>query len=61
MRKPIIGLTANSAPEAGKIDIRGNYLLSVTLAGGIPVMLPHNEGTGYIDRILGDLDGVLFT
>lgn len=61
MRKPIIGLTANSAPEAGKIDIRGNYLLSVTLAGGIPVMLPHTEGIGYIDRVIGDIDGVIFT
>ncbi|MBO4359563.1 MAG: type 1 glutamine amidotransferase, partial [Eubacteriaceae bacterium] len=61
MKRPMIGLTANTADDPAKIDIKINYLRSIEAAGGIPVVLPHCCGTGIIPELLEGLDGILLT
>ncbi len=65
MSRPVIGITADSEENGGGYSalpwyaIRHNYCDSIALAGGLPVVLPHNaEIAGdYLDR----LDGLVIT
>ena len=61
MKRPMIGLSANTSDDGLRIDIRKNYPESIMLAGGIPVILPH-PCSGDDARLLAEeLDGILFT
>ena len=75
MSPPLIGLTMDSEPAGGYAKlpwyaIRENYCDSVTRAGGLPVLLPHepDQAADYAERIDGliitggafDLDPALF-
>ena len=64
MSKPLIGLTLDSEPAGGYAKmpwyaIRENYCDSVTRAGGLPVLLPHepDRAADYAERI----DGLIIT
>ena len=67
MRQPLIGITADSeAPKEGARSdyskypwyaIRENYCRAVREAGGVPLVLPHEQTL--VDRYCGLLDGLL--
>ena len=64
MKKPRIGITLDSEESGGYSQLpwyalRKNYVDSIVEAGGIPLILPHNEllATTYVDF----MDGLLIT
>lgn len=58
--KPIIGVTPDVKPTE-YIGVRDQYMQSITLAGGIPVLLPLSAPAEDLDEIVSRLDGVLIT
>lgn len=64
-KKPIIGITLDSAKDSEKYKyasfpwyaLRKNYVDCVVQAGGIPIMLIHDLST--IDEILNLIDGII--
>ena len=61
MKRPLIGLSANTSQDGLRTEIRKNYLDSIVLAGGIPLILPHPCGAGDVRAVAEKLDGILFT
>lgn len=61
MMKPLIGVTATLKMPEGILGVRDQYLRAVTLAGGIPVLLPLHAPLADIDALFGKLDGLLVT
>ena len=68
MRKPVIGITANSLfseggtfPGMERVYVNQSYIHSVLLAGGIPVLLPTVEGELAIREQLLRVDAVLLS
>lgn len=60
MEKPIIGIAPQYDYEKNRIFVVQNYLNSIKLAGGIPVILPLNIERRELETIVELLDGVLF-
>ncbi|MGE0255206.1 MAG: gamma-glutamyl-gamma-aminobutyrate hydrolase family protein [Alphaproteobacteria bacterium] len=75
MAIPVIGITLDSEPPGGYSNqpwyaIRENYVATITAAGGLPLLLPHEpeRAEAYLDRIDGlvvtggafDVDPALF-
>lgn len=61
---PVIGITLDHEPGGGWSSlpwyaVRQNYADAVRAAGGLPVMLPHEEGAA--EHYLGLVDGLLIT
>ena len=64
MSKPLIGLTTTRIPnKEGLPTFAANqpYARSISMAGGIPVLIPINIAGEDMDQLLGRLDGILFT
>ena len=64
MSKPLIGLTTTRIPNKdGLPTFAANlpYARSVSMAGGIPVLIPMNLADEDVDQLVGRLDGILFT
>lgn len=57
--KPVIGITLDTF-DPGREGVNLPYIESVEEAGGIPILLP-KEALPDTDRILGMVDGLLFT
>ncbi len=65
MRRPIIGLTAFRrdlgtflGDRADLYTLDPNYTDSITRAGGVPLIIPHNDNA---EAILDLLDGLVLT
>lgn len=56
---PVIGITAT--PSAGRHVVTADYVTAVTLAGGIPVLLPATADPQQTEATLDRIDGVLLT
>jgi putative glutamine amidotransferase len=62
MRRPIIGITADSRDDKpSRYDSSGDYAKSVERAGGLPVILPFRTDLALVPEFVDALDGVLFT
>ncbi len=64
MSKPIIGLTATRIPNKDNLPtfaVNWPYALSVSMASGLPILIPNNLSDEDLDQLLERLDGVLFT
>ena len=59
--KPVIGITTYIGDKKGYYSVSGNYVDSVTMAGGIPVCIPVISNEEDFSRYLGLVDGVIFT
>ncbi|CCG09216.1 gamma-glutamyl-gamma-aminobutyrate hydrolase family protein [Pararhodospirillum photometricum] len=65
MRRPVIGITADSEEQGGGYSalpwyaLRHNYCDAVTAAGGLAVILPHDVTT--VPDVLDLIDGLLIT
>ncbi len=61
--KPIIGLTTFKEIKTTWTynNVSYNYVNSVLLAGGVPIMIPILKDTEDIDRYLDIVDGLIFT
>lgn len=64
MSKPVIGLTVDWEDTGGYSKLpwyalRENYTLSISRAGGLPVMLP--QGLDDVDAYLSHIDGLIIT
>lgn len=58
---PLIGLTANWNDATHRSDIPGDYAAAVVAAGGTPVVLPVTGDESVWQRMIGAVDGVVFT
>lgn len=61
MVKPLIGVTPTLKMPEGILGVRDQYLRSVTLAGGVPVLLPLHAPQSDLAAIFSRLDGLLVT
>ncbi|GEO82814.1 gamma-glutamyl-gamma-aminobutyrate hydrolase family protein [Pararhodospirillum oryzae] len=65
MRRPVIGITADSEEQGGGYSalpwyaLRHNYCDQVTAAGGLALILPHEQET--VPEVLDLIDGLLIT
>jgi putative glutamine amidotransferase len=64
MRRPVIGITLDSEEPGGYskfpwFAVRRNYAEAVSLAGGLPVALPH--AADLVDAYLEAIDGLVIT
>lgn len=64
MTYPIIGITANKTLQGNSLvrtALNNSYIYAVLGAGGIPVIIPSGVTPDQFDKLLGAVDGVLFT
>jgi len=64
MPKPLIGLTSSRILNSDGLPtfaVNEPYARSVSMAGGIPILIPLNIGNPDLDMLLGKLDGIIFT
>lgn len=64
MSKPIIGLTTTRLPNKDSLPTFGvnqSYARSVSIAGGIPILIPLDLPDDDLNDLLDRLDGILFT
>jgi len=64
MPKPLIGLTTTHMPNpSGRpaFGINQPYVNAVTIAGGLPILIPIDFSNDDLDNLLPRLDGALFT
>ncbi|WP_018249634.1 gamma-glutamyl-gamma-aminobutyrate hydrolase family protein [Orenia marismortui] len=63
MDKPVIGITTFCAKEPRKVytKVSYNYINSVSLAGGIPVLIPLLNKTEDIEKYIELIDGLLLS
>jgi putative glutamine amidotransferase len=64
MSKPLIGLTTTRMPNPSRhpaFGINEPYAKAVSIAGGLPVLIPLNLSNDDLDALLLRLDGILFT
>jgi len=64
MAQPVIGLTLDSEPPGGYSKLpwyalRENYCTAITLAGGLPILLPHEPD--HVEAYLARIDGLVVT
>ena len=61
MRKPLIGITPSPATDehGTRYALSPNYTEAVEAAGGVPVILPPQQGN--VDELLDALDGVILS
>jgi len=59
--KPVIGITGNFNELAGEYLLRDCYVLSISGAGGIPVILPPVEDDSLIDDYIDMCQGFVFS
>ena len=64
MREPLIGITLDAEDPGGYSKLpwyalRQNYCTAVVRAGGVPLLLPHEEGA--VERYLDLIDGLVVT
>ncbi|WP_034630623.1 gamma-glutamyl-gamma-aminobutyrate hydrolase family protein [Desulfotruncus alcoholivorax] len=57
--RPIIGITCSFDYSNNKFQLGGDYIEAVRSAGGIPLLLPHQESS--IDEIINVIDGLLLS
>ena len=64
MSKPLIGLTTTRIPNQDGLPtfaVNQPYARSISMAGGIPILIPLNLADEDVDQLLARLDGILFT
>ena len=64
MKKPLIGITAFTSREEGKLPacaVTQEYVDAVLLAGGIPFIIPVNDSELSMDSLFEKIDGLLLT
>lgn len=59
--RPIIGVTPSFDIEKSIVSMNYDYVHSLELAGGLPVILPITEDIEVLKEYLDRLDGILFT
>ena len=59
--KPIIGVTSGLKMPEGILGVRDQYMRAVTLAGGIPALLPLHAPQADLAALFTRLDGLLVT
>lgn len=61
--KPVIGITTFCEKGANKVfnSVSYNYVKSIMLAGGVPILIPLDANNEDIDIYLEKVDGLLFT
>ena len=59
--QPLIGITCRRRPGKTDYYLPADYSQAVYAGGGLPVMLPLIDASGYLEPLLGRLDGVLFS
>lgn len=68
MRKPLIGITCNMIPMEGNVMpgmtrsfVNDDYISSVVLAGGVPLLLPPVDGWESVVSQVAALDGIILS
>ena len=61
MEKPLIGLTPGYDLERERLFVRMNYMQAITVAGGIPLVLPQTGDKADIRALARLCNGFLFT
>lgn len=61
MKQPIIGVTPHWDSENNRICIASNYMNSIQMAGGVPILLPLDTDKSSLLRVASICDGFLFT
>lgn len=61
MKKPLIGISPQYDYERNRIFVVKNYLDSIRITGGIPILLPLKIQREDLEDLISRLDGVLFT
>ena len=62
MTAPVIGITTGyQAEKRPTFSLPGDYVESVLLAGGVPLLLPAVEDARMTERLLAQVDGVLLS
>ena len=61
MKKPMIALVPQVDTERGRWWLNPDYMMAVTNAGGVAVMLPELDDEAQLAEIAGRFDGFLFT
>ena len=61
MRKPLIGISPQYDFDRNRIFIVQNYLNSIRIAGGIPILLPLHIQKEDLEYLVTKMDGILFT
>jgi len=59
-RRPVIGLTMDTASRAGRLEVGEDYVVSIEKAGGMPLAIPFTLDRGLIPQIVDQLEGMLF-
>lgn len=61
--KPVIGITTFCEKGTNKVfnSVSYNYVKSITLAGGVPMLIPLDNDTDNFDIYLEKVDGLLFS
>jgi len=59
-RLPIIGISGTHGPD-GATRVGSAYIESVLRAGGVPVVLPINENTEVIEKMIASIDALIMT
>ena len=57
---PIVGISGAHAPE-GATHVNSTYIKSVLRAGGVPVVLPINNDTEVIKKMIASIDALILT
>jgi len=61
MKKPIIGLTPQVDYESGLYKVGAEYLHSILVSGGAPLVLPMTEDVQVLEALAEQCDGFVFT
>src|SRR5436305_11977934 len=61
MKRPVIGITTDTAEKPDQYESPMAYAQSVQKAGGLPLLLPYQTDLALIPQLLDLLDGVLFS
>lgn len=68
MEAPLIGITTTVSlenegrpDELERIMVGRGYIHEIVRAGGIPILLPFDGGEPLLQRVIGQLDGVVFS
>jgi len=59
--RPVIGLTPSYDLDKSTVMLNHDYVRSVELAGGLPLVLPITSDIGVLKEVLSHVDGLLFT
>jgi putative glutamine amidotransferase len=59
--RPLIGITTRHEPGRVEFYLQRHYPEAVYAAGGLPVLIPLIDGPDYLNQLIEDLDGMIFS